>query len=197
MKPLPIVFLAAVMILPCSCSGPDGTGDTENIWSGSNLEFMNDGFQTGEPVGFISGFVVGEEAAAVLGPLDESYRIDSVSFFFGGESAATTMLCINIYRDTGSADPGDLLYSGEFNGTPSNLVFNHFDIQSNNVVVVGGGSIRIAVEFMATSPPTVARDTDGTIDADRNWIQTGGTWIRSQDLSVTGDWIIRATVSTR
>ena len=60
------------------------------------------------------------------------------------------------------------------------------------------GPFRVGIEFFHDGPPSIARDADGTIASDRNFIcaNLGAecVWFRSSTLGVTGDWVIRATI---
>jgi hypothetical protein len=157
----------------------------------------NDGFETGDAVAFVNGFVAGEQGAVVLGPVESTYAVDSVTFLFGGIATAWADVRLNIYRDEGTANPGSLLFTEDYEVAPSDTAFQQLDLTGEDVVVTGGGSIRISMEFLADAPPSIARDTDGTISASKNWVFTSGSWNQSSDYGITGDWIIRAAVTTQ
>jgi hypothetical protein len=58
---------------------------------------------------------------------------------------------------------------------------------------------RVGIEFAHAGLPSVASDTDGSVDAARNFILAdfsplGFFWFQSPDLGVGGDWILRARI---
>ena len=161
-------------------------------------ELRNDGFEPGLPVNFQAGFLEGEIGAVRLTPtIACPCSLENVSLLLGG-SADTVPIVLHVWNDPdGNVDPGSLLYVDSFSLTGSNIALQLIDLSAANVVVTG--PFRVGIEFTHAGLPSIASDTDGTIAADENFILAdvfplGFFWLRSADLSVTGDWIIRATV---
>jgi hypothetical protein len=157
-------------------------------------ELANDGFVDGGNASFQGGFVSGEQAASrfVL-PAAGTYRITGVKFLFG-PSALTETITIHIYSDTVGADtPGPEIFNMDYMVTGSASAWQMADLSADNVAV--GGTFRVGIQLMNAGDPSVARDTDGTIAQDKNFIFTSGQWVRSATLGLQGDWIIRAIVA--
>jgi len=157
-------------------------------------ELANDGFVDGGNASFQGGFVAGEQAASrfVL-PAAGSYRITGVKFLFG-PSPTPEIVTIHIYNDTGGNDaPGPEIFNMDYMVTGSASAFQMADLSADSVGVAG--TFRVGIELQNSGDPSVARDTDGTIAQDKNFIFTSGQWVRSATLGVQGDWIIRAIVA--
>lgn len=154
-------------------------------------ELRNDGWETGQPQTFLSGFVAGEIAAARLVPaIPGSHLLQSVRLMFGGSATATDVI-LHIWDDAaGTAAPGAELFSDTVNLLPSSVSLIQIDLTSAALSI--DGPIRVGIEFTIAGLPCVGRDDDGTIDGTRNFIYSGGTWYASTAFGVTGDWIIRA-----
>lgn len=80
----------------------------------------------------------------------------------------------------------------------SNVALQVIDPSPAEVIVEG--PFRVGIELAHSGLPSVASDTDGRITGDANFIPAsappfGFLWFRSYDLGVSGDWIIRATIS--
>ncbi len=163
--------------------------------SGFALEItlQNDGFDGGSAA-FQSGFVEGEIAASVFDPPGPFPMPLTEILFLFGNTAAQSIIVLHIWDDAaGTANPGAELYNEAFQVTGSASAFTSIDLSAANVQV--NGPFRVGIEFTANGLPSVARDTDGTIDATKNFIRAlGFGWIQSNLLGLTGDWIIRAVV---
>jgi hypothetical protein len=161
-------------------------------------ELRNDGFETGEAVNFQAGFVVDEIAAVRLVPtLPCPCRVENVSLLFGG-AGDTLPVVLRIWEDDGNTDPGSSLYVDSFQLTGANNVLQVIDPSPADVIV--NGPFRVGIEFAHSGLPSVASDTDGTIDVSANFIYADFTplgffWLPSDDFGVSGDWVIRATIS--
>jgi hypothetical protein len=156
-----------------------------------------DGYTEGASVAFNTGFIVGEEAAVTLTAPDYPGKVTLVSFFFGGTGSnpVTRDVILTIYRDNGGDNPGEILYSDTYSIISSDDDLQKIDVSEHDLVLDGGSRIRVSLRMTEQDYPSVARDDDGNISADHNWVKDfNGTWIRSSVLGVTGDWIIRATV---
>jgi hypothetical protein len=121
-----------------------------------------------------------------------------IALLFGG-AAGTQDVGVLVWDDpTGALDPGVPIFDGTATLTGSNQNVQQIDLSSQNVFV--SGPFRVGIEFMHSGLPSIARDDDGTIDVNNNFIEADflGTfvWFRSADLGVSGDWIIRATIES-
>jgi hypothetical protein len=157
---------------------------------------QNDGFIDGQAVGFQGGFVVGEMAGVRLTPPGPfPLQVTRVQFLFGGAAGQRT-ITLRIYDDPGPGSaPGVQLFFGDYQVTASNTALQEIDLTGDNVFVTG--QFRVAIEFQHSGLPSVARDGDGTIQAARNFIYASiGSWFDSQLFGLTGDWVIRAGVTS-
>ena len=161
----------------------------------ATTERKNDGFTDGSSAGFQGGFASGEQGASTLGPVNETFTVSKIRLLYGPDDAADTVT-LNVYEDTGGADPGAILYTGDIQITPATDAMSEVDLSAENVTMVGGGSIRVAFQFSHTGYPCIARDDDGSITPGRNWIYTNGSWVLSGSQGLIGDWIIRADAVT-
>jgi hypothetical protein len=185
-----LVFLSFFLFVFTSCKKEDPTQQRQTV----NLQL--DGFNTGETKAFQAGFVSGETAEVTLGPVTYSFQVTYVQFLFGGNgsTAVTRDVVLKIYKDIGVGNPGTLLFSSTYSIAASDIIMQQIDLRDNQIMVNGGGSIRVAIEMTDSGLPSVAADQDGTISNSANWIKTGGSWVSSSSLGLSGDFIIRATV---
>jgi len=155
---------------------------------------QNDGWTFGAQVGFQSGFVAGEEGAVTLGPVSQGMLMHTVQFLFGGNTSAASVT-IRIYEDVGTAEPGTMLHQETLFLTGSETLLQELDVFPSQVFIPAGGSVRVSFRFVHAGLPSIARDSDGTIQTGRNWISTPGLgWVDSQLWGLTGDFIVRALV---
>jgi hypothetical protein len=68
------------------------------------------------------------------------------------------------------------------------------DLSSQNITIASGLSFRVAVFFQHNSTPTVGYDGDGFTPS-KNLAYVSSAWAYNENLSIPGDWIIRAIVS--
>ena len=163
---------------------------------GQEVILQNDGFIDGAGVGFQGGFVVGEMAGSRLTPPGPfPMQVTRVQFLFGGGTGVRT-ITLHLWNDTGGGSaPGTEIFSGDYQVTPSDNLMQEIDLTGNGVSV--NGTFRVGIEFQHSGFPSVARDSDGTILAARNFIFASiGSWFDSQLFGLTGDWIIRAGVTS-
>jgi hypothetical protein len=106
------------------------------------------------------------------------------------------MVTLHVYVDTAGTDmPGTEIFTGNYMITPSGSDLQMIDLSAANVAITG--TFRVGVQFMNDGLPTLARDSDGTIARDRNFVfATNVGWARSSAFGVTGDWILRAVVAS-
>ena len=174
------LVLAAVLLAMVLSSAPAGA------------EILrNDGYEDGGTVYFQGGFVAGETAAVRLVPSASGPQpLQDVFFLLGGNSSQVT-ITLNVWRDTGLAVPGSLLYTGDYLVMGSDDTFTSVDLSGTGIDADGG--IWVGIEFQHSGYPSVCRDDDG-ITPDMNYIDASGFgWLESSLLGLTGDWVIRAT----
>jgi len=166
------------------CSGGGGGGPSV---------LQNDGFSPGANVGFQSGFVIGEIAAARFTPPAPAQLL-SVRVLYGG-AAATRSVTLRIWDDSGGSDaPGVELYSQDFQLIGNDTALQEMDVSAAGIPVAA--DFRVGIEFQDDGLPSVARDDDGNIQPNRNFVYAGGLgWVESSTLGLTGDWILRAVIS--
>jgi hypothetical protein len=156
------------------------------------ITLQNDGFDGA--AAFQSGFATGEIAASSFDPAGPfPMPLTEVLFLFGNTSVQSVIV-LHIWDDAaGTATPGVELYTEAFNVTGSASAFTSVDLSAANIEV--NGPFRVGIEFTNNGLPSVARDTDGTINASKNFIQAlGFGWVQSNLLGLAGDWVLRAVV---
>lgn len=160
----------------------------------AQTELRNDGFESGQSAGFQAGFASGEIGAARFLPAGQ-VQVQAVRLLFGGATSQQT-ITLRIWDDTaGTTSPGAELFSGDFQLTGSNSVIQELDLSASGVIVPG--QFRVGIEFQHAGLPSIARDDDGSITPGKNFIKEQSIgWVASGLLGLTGDWVIRAMVST-
>ena len=163
----------------------------------AQLILKNDSFNGSGQVGIQQGFVAGEIGASRFVAPSAGRTLQMVTVYFGGSTAQQTVT-LRVYDDSGPGPaPGAELFSADFQLTGSDSALSSMDLNGMNVVVPQ--QFRVGIEFQHAGVPSIARDTDNTIAADKNYMYAnlglGSNWYRSQTAGLTGDWIIRATVS--
>ncbi len=158
-------------------------------------ELLNDGWANGRTASFQAGFVTGEIGAVRLVPtIAGTWPLQNVQLLFGGATTSQSVV-LHIWDDSALANnPGVELYTATYQLQGADDAMNEIDLSLEGVVV--SGPIRVGIEFTHSGTPSIARDDDGSIDAPRNYIMTGGAWYQSNLFGLTGDWIIRANTNT-
>jgi uncharacterized protein (TIGR03382 family) len=157
-------------------------------------ELQNDSFTDNGSVGFQAGFVTGEIAASRFVAPQAGLQLLKVHLLFGGATTTKTVT-LRVWDDTAGTDvPGAELFSGDFQLMGSNTAMQELDTTPGNVTLTQ--QFRVGIEFQHDGAPSVARDDDGTIAQDKNFIMASGGlgWKKSSTFGLTGDWIIRATI---
>jgi hypothetical protein len=158
-------------------------------------ELKLDGFGPGESALIAPYNQPGEIVAVRLVPtITCPCRLENVQLLFAGSTATETVV-IRIWDDPGgSADPGTEIFAGSADLTGSNVALQLVDFSASEVMVTG--PFRVGIEFTHIGFPSVPWDDDGTIDEANNFffLESLGTWHQSS-VFVTGDWIVRATIS--
>jgi hypothetical protein len=153
----------------------------------------NDGMVDMSSISFMGGFVTGEGAAVTLGPVPQAATLMNIKFMFGPNSNTET-LWLGIYD---SANLATVFYSGDFQFTGSDSAMAMIDLSSENITILAGTNIRVALFFQHSGPPSIASDSDGTITAGKNWIYSDAKWLNSELFGLQGDWIIRAELQNQ
>lgn len=167
----------------------------------AQIELKNDGFVTGAQVAYQSGFCTNEIGASRFLAPAGGRQLLKVRFLFGSTTETKTVT-IKVWDDAaGTTAPGAELFSGEFQVTGSANAIVEGDLSTMNVIVPA--QFRVGVMYQHNGSPGIARDNDGTIAADKNYVladascNAGGpyTWFRSNMIGLTGDWVIRTEIS--
>ncbi len=162
-------------------------------------ELQNDGWSSGATAFFQGGFETGEIGAVRLVPaIACPCEVEKITLLFGGDPPPQMPQMVGVHFWD---DPGDFDDPGAPIGLPFDVDLTGNDNQLHEVSfsdVVVNGPFRVGIEFFHDGPPSIARDDDGTIASDRNFICANFAgecvWVRSSALGVSGDWIIRATI---
>ena len=160
----------------------------------------NDGFTGLGDLVCVPGFAIDEIGAArfTAAPGDYPFTIERVQMLLCPDGPPVDLV-LKVWHDDGVAvEPGALLWEEFVNFTPSSSFLNEVDLSFANLTVQSG-SIRVGVEFFfAGSPPGLARDLDG-ITPQVNFVYAvpPAAWLYSEQLGVTGDWIVRVAVTLR
>jgi MYXO-CTERM domain-containing protein len=162
---------------------------------------QNDGFTAGMAVGYQGGFTAGEEAAVELTPPNSnSWKVDKVRFLYG-TTALTQTITLRIYAASANATPGAVLFMDDFSVTGSADAMVEIDLTALSVLV--NGAFRVSIGFQNAGNPSVASDSDGSLDGTKNFFKIedglgGHVWQQTDFLEIikpSGDWVIRADVT--
>ena len=121
------------------------------------------------------------------------FTIQDVRFLFGGDEASR-VVTLRIWDDAALADdPGTELYAGEVALEADDQTLQVIDLSAQGITVTG--PYRVGIEVQQGGTPSLAVDDDG-LTPGRNFLETPGTgWVTSSSEGITGDWILRSTVS--
>lgn len=186
-------------------TGTDTGGDTTTGGGGDpcnppGVILQNDGFVSGQQVGFQGGFIVDECWASVYepDPGDYPFTIEGATMLIGGSNDQASFL-IAVYEVDGSNTPTTSLAEAEFavNGSQDQCAYVDFDTLLLDAGTIESGKFAIVVcHTLHAGYPSIARDGDGTITPNLNWIKASGLgWVQSQTLGLQGDWIMRAVIA--
>jgi hypothetical protein len=161
------------------------------------VELRNDGFGPSAPgAGFQGGFSPGEEGASrFFAPCNVS-QLQAARVLFGGAALART-INLRVYDDSANTVVvGPPIFANNFVLVGNDNVLTEISLSPFGITVPA--RFRIGVAFTQAGLPSIARDDDGSINPNVNFIQAdvGGTfqWFTSQTFGISGDWIIRAEV---
>lgn len=145
---------------------------------------------------YIPDFGEGQEVASTLGPLGNPYTITRAQFFFGTTGSDTeTDIILKIYRESGTTNPGSLIFTRRYTITATkDEMMQEIDLSAENIDISDGGQIRLAIQLTNDGLPSIAHEWYGTLSSQRNWIKQGGQWITSETIGFDKDFIIRAVV---
>ncbi len=167
----------------------------------AQVELKNDGFVAGGQVGYQSGFCSGEAGASRFLAPEANRKLLKVRFLFGS-TTDTKVVTIKVWDDSAGTDVAGMeLFSADYQVTGSANGIVESDMTAENIIVPQQFRVGVVMKHMGL--PSIARDGDNTIAADKNFIladaacNAGGpfTWFRSKTLGLTGDWVIRAEIS--
>ena len=179
-------LLVALSLAACSSGG--GNGDSTDI----TLQHDN---YPGGTIGFEDNTGTGDAVAAVFAPRIVRYQVRNVTFLFGsGTDSSAKTITLTLYADTGTAAPGAILYSGDFEVTPSAGTFQEIDLVAESIHVEVDVALRVAITLGHDGLPGIA--FDGALVPDRNLVYVaGGNWFYKEDTILGGgDWVIRAQI---
>ena len=194
MKNSAIIFVALFMIFFISCKKEE----VVEVQKTKTVNLQIDGYTEGGSKNFIETISIGEEIAITLGPVSNTFQITSVDLLFGGtgNNPVTRNIILKIYKDNGTVNPGDLLFSSDYTIASSLTEIHKIDISDENIKISGGGSIRISFEMTdEIGFPSFAQEYDGEYFITKNWIkEPNGTWKSNDTFGLNGNWVIRAVV---
>lgn len=162
-------------------------------------QYKLDNWTSAETAVFQGGFVSGERAAVTIGPINETFIMNSVEFLFGG-STETKSVKLFIYWDEGTTKPGELLLEKTYELTGNDNVLQKIQLKGEllqDIIFHGGGMCRIALQFNHAGFPCIARDDDGSFSKGKNWIYVNNNWTGSENEGIKDDFIIRANIDTQ
>lgn len=158
-------------------------------------ELKNDGFNSGDTGGFQAGFVSGEIGASRFVAPEAGDQLLKVRLLYGPDATGQFTVTLHVWDDTGgSVTPGAELGSADFSLVGSSSAIQELDVTAMNITLPQ--QFRVGLEFHHDGAPSIARDVDGNIAQDKNYMMAQGLgWIMSSTAGLQGDWIIRAEVS--
>lgn len=185
--------------LALACMLSSGVGAAE-------VTIKNDSLTDFGGAAIIWGFAAGEMAGSWLtSPCDGN--LVAVQIFWRsptGTAAASIQDSINIYRSGTFPNPGALVQSIGGPVLNDNALNEWRYLDENNtlplsVPVSANETVVVALQFaelpVASSDPSVVRDTDGNTPGRNVIYADSGDWINSSNAGVTGDWVIRGVVN--
>jgi hypothetical protein len=179
----------------------DSTGGSDgSTGGGGQVQLVNDGWSDGAPAAFQMGFVMGECWAStfVADPAQYPFTVVGATMVVGGADMGTADFEIGLWEVDAGGMPTTSIGTGVATLSGADNGFDAVALEPLGIVppLVEAGSFAISACLLAHDGfPGIARDDDGTIAEDRNWIYTAqGTWAAAADLGLGGDWIMRATI---
>lgn len=158
---------------------------------------QNDSFTGVGDLMCVPGFAVEEVGAArfTAAPSDYPFTVERIQVLLCPDGPPVDLV-VKVWNDDGSSvNPGTLLWDEIVTFTPSTAFLNEVDLSLDDITIALG-SVRVGIEFFfAGSPPGLARDLDGiTPQANFVYAVPPGAWYFSEQLGVSGDWILRVVI---
>lgn len=158
---------------------------------------QNDSFTGVGDLMCIPGFAVEEVGAArfTAAPSDYPFTVERIQVLLCPDGPPVDLV-VKVWNDDGSSlNPGTLRWDEIVTFTPSTAFLNEVDLSLDDITIASG-SVRVGIEFFfAGSPPGLARDLDGiTPQANFVYAVPPGAWYFSEQLGVSGDWILRVVI---
>jgi MYXO-CTERM domain-containing protein len=169
---------------------------TASSASADELELKHDGFVDQGQATCQQGFAIGDEAAVSF-THDQDYSLLGVEFLFCG-ATTTEPVTVRIYRETGGAVPGEMIYEADYQITGAMDALSQINLASEGLTFSAGESFRFSLRLQHAGAPGLASDNDGNVVPDTSWIYDtlSSSWSEASDFGVSGDWIMRATIDT-
>lgn len=133
-------------------------------------------------------------------PADYPYRIEAVQVLVLAElPGSIAMVSAAGWEELGTLDPGPEVFSSTYGYqvVSSTTAMNELSLSCENVVIASG-SVRVGLTWeYVLDPIGIAFDLDG-IEPATNFVYSSpiGGWWYSENLGVTGDWIMRLVIET-
>ncbi len=188
-----------------SSSGADGSsssGPAESSSSGGQgfVVLQNDVWTDGMQTAVQGGFVAGECWGSTYVPDASHYplRIRGFQVLISGDVEGVVQpFEIGVWTVDENLAPDTRIATALAEFTASSSAFSgaEFDVLELDDIIVDEGSFAISMCLESHDGfPGIAADVGGGILSDRNWLFTGDAWSPSEDLGLTGNWIMRAII---
>ena len=181
-----------------SSSGVDESSSSDSTGGGGVVGLQNDQWESGLSAGFQMGFGQGECWASTFAPEAGQYplTVDAAQMLVGGTDDGMEDFEVSVWSVDGENRPDQMMASGvvPISGVDAELDIVLFEPLFERPVFDAGNFAIAVCQNEHGGFPSIARDADGTITDDLNWLFTGGAWVQSSSLGLSGDWILRASV---
>lgn len=158
--------------------------------------YQNDGLVEGGEAAFQQGFEAGESAVACFTEPDGRYpvRLTAFRFAFGGaDTGGQRLVNLHVYSAGALGQPPGMQRFELLDVPVQSAVDGLNAIDISDGAVDADGPWCLGVQLTEGGLPSIARDSDGNIDADANWIRTAdGGWLNAARIGLRGDWVIRS-----
>ncbi len=177
--------------------GVAGSAGADAGCTPGDTTLQNDAFDHKGQVAFQGGFAQGECWASTYVPAACGFQIKNVLVLVGGGDAGNVQFDVSVWDVDANGKPTNKLKSTPVTITGASDVLSSIPLDGLGVPARNGTPFAIAMcQNSHSGPPSIGADTDG-ITAGRNWIFTGGQWVEASTLGVSGDWIMRATITVQ